>query len=58
MVAKKHSLSLEKGLDQHVGYSDEQPRTMHGSFSSLESESSDPELYMFILEAGNLPEDK
>lgn len=42
--AEKHSLLLEKDLDQQVGDSDEQPSLIHGSGESSESKSSASEL--------------
>lgn len=58
LVAEKHSLLAKKSKGQQVADSDEQSRLKHGSRTSSESESTESELSMLMLETGNVPKNE
>lgn len=56
--SEKHSLPVEKGLDQQIRDSDEQPRLKHGSRRPLESAGCNLELFMLMQNAMNILKDE
>lgn len=54
----KHWLAIEKGLDEQVEDSDDQPRLIHGSDRSSDLGSSDFELSMSMLQAESMSKDE